>query len=214
MSSSFFDDLWKYQNPCFDETNQSDEEDIGYANSISSPDYYDNTLDEKDEKWMNEKNVGRNTDAYLSCPCCFTLICTDCQKHETILNQYRAMFVQNCVVKKDRELKYKKELETSKRQMRKQIYKAKRQAKKIQKRGAEEQSDSLNEQAKQMFKDLDQIKSNQKPFEYCDNILVEDEHLYFPEIYFPVHCRECDIQVGILDEEELYHFFNVAPSDF
>ncbi len=35
----------------------------------------------------------RNSDAVLSCPCCFNIICMDCQKHERYENQFRAMFV-------------------------------------------------------------------------------------------------------------------------
>jgi hypothetical protein len=37
----------------------------------------------------------RNSDGVLSCPCCFQIVCMDCQKHEKYLNQYRAMFVMN-----------------------------------------------------------------------------------------------------------------------
>ena len=37
----------------------------------------------------------RDSDAILSCPCCLNVVCMDCQKHETIRNQYRAMFVMN-----------------------------------------------------------------------------------------------------------------------
>jgi E2F-associated phosphoprotein len=37
----------------------------------------------------------RDSDAVLSCPCCFTIVCMDCQRHETYQNQYRAMFVMN-----------------------------------------------------------------------------------------------------------------------
>ena len=37
----------------------------------------------------------RDSDAVLSCPCCFTIVCMDCQQHETYQNQYRAMFVMN-----------------------------------------------------------------------------------------------------------------------
>ena len=40
----------------------------------------------------------RNTDAVLSCPCCFTIVCMDCQRHYKYVNQFRAMFVMNIVV--------------------------------------------------------------------------------------------------------------------
>eukprot|EP00536_Pseudo-nitzschia_multiseries_P007082 jgi/Psemu1/255938/estExt_Genewise1Plus.C_1600038 len=40
----------------------------------------------------------RNSDAVLSCPCCFNIVCMDCQKHKRYANQYRAMFVMGVTV--------------------------------------------------------------------------------------------------------------------
>jgi E2F-associated phosphoprotein len=40
----------------------------------------------------------RSSDAVLSCPCCFTIVTMDCQRHERLLNQFRAMFVMNIEV--------------------------------------------------------------------------------------------------------------------
>jgi hypothetical protein len=40
----------------------------------------------------------RSSDAVLSCPCCFTTVSMDCQRHERYLNQFRAMFVMNVEV--------------------------------------------------------------------------------------------------------------------
>lgn len=48
----------------------------------------------------------RNSDAILSCPCCFYIVCMDCQRHERYANQFRAMFVMNIVVKWDHRLVY------------------------------------------------------------------------------------------------------------
>lgn len=48
----------------------------------------------------------RNSDAILSCPCCFLIVCMDCQRHERYPNQFRAMFVMNIVVKWDHRLVY------------------------------------------------------------------------------------------------------------
>ncbi len=39
-----------------------------------------------------------NSDAVLTCPGCFSLLCLDCQRHELYDNQFRAMFVVNCSV--------------------------------------------------------------------------------------------------------------------
>jgi E2F-associated phosphoprotein len=32
----------------------------------------------------------RSSDAVLSCPCCFNIVCMDCQRHQKYLNQFRA----------------------------------------------------------------------------------------------------------------------------
>jgi hypothetical protein len=40
----------------------------------------------------------RDSDAVLSCPCCFATVCMDCQQHDTYKHQYRAMFVMNIAV--------------------------------------------------------------------------------------------------------------------
>lgn len=32
------------------------------------------------------------------------------------------------------------------------------------------------------------------------------------ELFHPVCCAECDFRVGVLDGEEVFHFFGVIPS--
>lgn len=51
----------------------------------------------------------RSTDAVLSCPYCFHIVCMDCQRHTTYKNQYRAMFVMNILVRWDMPLQYSSE---------------------------------------------------------------------------------------------------------
>lgn len=48
----------------------------------------------------------RSSDAVLQCPCCFQIVCMDCQQHERYKNQFRAMFVQNIAVKWNERLVY------------------------------------------------------------------------------------------------------------
>jgi hypothetical protein len=48
----------------------------------------------------------RNSDAVLSCPCCFNIVCLDCQQHERFADQFRAMFVLNVVVHWESKLFY------------------------------------------------------------------------------------------------------------
>lgn len=45
------------------------------------------------------KGKGPETDAVLNCPCCFTALCMDCQRHERYKEQFRAMYFVNCTVK-------------------------------------------------------------------------------------------------------------------
>jgi hypothetical protein len=40
----------------------------------------------------------RYSDAVLSCPCCFNIVCMDCQRHQRYPNQFRAMFVMGITV--------------------------------------------------------------------------------------------------------------------
>jgi hypothetical protein len=58
--------------------------------------FFDPDADDDDERTLREKRQGRHTDALLSCPCCFELLCIECQQHESGSDLYRAMFVQNC----------------------------------------------------------------------------------------------------------------------
>lgn len=71
--------------------------DLG-LNVESVPDFYDATLDDKNQKHLDKMRSGRASDAILSCPGCFTTICVDCQQHTVYENQFRAMFVMNCKV--------------------------------------------------------------------------------------------------------------------
>eukprot|EP00052_Salpingoeca_macrocollata_P003253 m.35010 g.35010 ORF g.35010 m.35010 type:complete len:128 (-) comp13162_c0_seq2:129-512(-) len=48
-----------------------------------------------------------NSDAVLNCPSCMTTLCLDCQQHEEYLNQFRAMFVLNCVINRGEVLHFR-----------------------------------------------------------------------------------------------------------
>ena len=55
---------------------------------------------------VRERPRRHQTDAVLSCPACFTLLCVDCQRHVEYENQFRAMFVQSCRVDTETVLTY------------------------------------------------------------------------------------------------------------
>lgn len=108
---------WKYGDP-----NQAD--------GLKPDDLFDENADEENEAWVYKHRRGgteetvtikkpqsskleqakllkpRNSDAVLSCPCCFEIVCMDCQQHEKYSNQYRAMFVMNIGVDWRHELVY------------------------------------------------------------------------------------------------------------
>ena len=80
-----------------------EEEDLqDTSDSASLPDakqhaeLYNSEADEQDQAWVTTQRQGRRSDAILSCPGCLTTVCIDCQRHDYITTQYRAMFVTNC----------------------------------------------------------------------------------------------------------------------
>ncbi|KAA8541481.1 hypothetical protein F0562_025444 [Nyssa sinensis] len=138
----------------------SDDDEIDYS---VKPEFYDSELDEKDELWVQNKRKGRDSDASLSCPACFTTLCLECQRHEKYVTQYRAVFVMNCKIKSG--------------QLSKQGS-LKRKRGKRRKESGESEADPLS-----------------------------------GETLRPVSCSVCSTEVGVIDEEEVYHFFNVLPSE-
>ncbi|KAL5543113.1 hypothetical protein UlMin_010823 [Ulmus minor] len=138
----------------------SDDDEIDYS---KKPEFYDTELDDKDESWVQKRRKGRNSDAVLSCPACFTTLCLDCQRHEKYLTQYRAVFVVNCKV-------------GSERLLQQSMPKPKRG-----KRRREAVESEVDAPVGETFKQ--------------------------------VNCLVCSTEVGAVDEDEIYHFFNVLPSE-
>ncbi|KAL3049766.1 hypothetical protein OYC64_009091 [Pagothenia borchgrevinki] len=89
---------------------------------------YDPEEDDRDQAWVDARRTqytgrkrasaasrsqarrgpgARSSDAVLNCPACMTTLCLDCQRHDKYQTQYRAMFVMNCIVKRDEVLRYK-----------------------------------------------------------------------------------------------------------
>ncbi|BAF09434.2 uncharacterized protein [Oryza sativa Japonica Group] len=139
----------------------SSDDEIDYS---VEPEFYDPDLDDVDERWVSKQRKGRTSDAVLSCPACFTTLCLDCQRHETYVNQYRAMFVRNCKVKTDQILREGK-------------------GKRKNRKGKAADSSTTSEGEKK------------------------------GAVYHPVCCEVCSTEVGVFDEDEVYHFFNVIPSN-
>eukprot|EP01025_Chloroclados_australasicus_P045688 TRINITY_DN5011_c0_g1_i4.p3 TRINITY_DN5011_c0_g1~~TRINITY_DN5011_c0_g1_i4.p3 ORF type:complete len:154 (-),score=30.06 TRINITY_DN5011_c0_g1_i4:554-1015(-) len=92
---------WWHSESSDEEKDKREEEELMQPHTIEQDDalLYDPQLDDEDEKWNEQQRHGHISDAVLSCPFCFTTLCLDCQKHAQVPNQYRAMFVMNCVDK-------------------------------------------------------------------------------------------------------------------
>ncbi|KAF9619187.1 hypothetical protein IFM89_005741 [Coptis chinensis] len=133
----------------------SSDDEIDYS---IKPEFYDEELDTKDEKFVHKKRKGRNvSDVVLSCPCCFTTLCYESQRHEKFVTQYRAVFVENCEIKINQILR-----ENSRKR----------------KKGKSDLGGSS-----------------------------------MGEVFKPFCCLVCATEVGVVDGDEVYHFFNVLPSE-
>ncbi|KAF5175811.1 E2f-associated phosphoprotein [Thalictrum thalictroides] len=135
----------------------SDDDVIDYS---VKPEFYDPELDAKDELWVHKKRSGVVSDAVLSCPACFTTLCLESQRHEKIVTQYRAVFVENCKIKNEEVV----QVESNKKQLKR--------------------------------------KRGKNGFEAVESGKVK-----------PVCCLVCSARVGVIDEDEVYHFFDVIPSE-
>ncbi|XP_041061304.1 E2F-associated phosphoprotein isoform X1 [Carcharodon carcharias] len=146
---------------------------------------YDPDQDDRDQAWVDRQRRGYRglnnrsnqsktapvptSDAVLNCPACMTTLCLDCQRHELYKEQYRAMFVMNCIINRGEVLKYKEPANQKRRNRYKRV------------KGPTELTASPQDGEKE-------------------------------ELYYPVRCAECSVEVAVFDKDEVYHFFNVLAS--
>lgn len=126
----------------------------------------------------------RSSDAILSCPCCFTIVCMDCQRHERYKNQFRAMFVMNIGVAWDKhvypENKDDNEGNDVEEEERHVVKKARNESDRI----PNHDDNEINNSA----------KSDENPF-------------------YSVYCNSCSTEVAALDmSDEVYYFFGCLVS--
>ena len=147
---------------------------------------------EKQEK--NNKSPispkGCNSDAILSCPCCFLTVCMDCQQHERYPNQYRAMFVMNIIVRWDLILTYdRKQKRLIPRQYNSSLH---------------DKGDKSNDNNSALVVPLqEETKKSRSTKQLSSN----------EEIYYTVCCANCNTQVASLDmTDEVYHFYGCLAS--
>ena len=143
----------------------------------------------------------RNTDAVLSCPCCFNIVCMDCQRHKKYVNQFRAMFVMNIVVDWSTKLVYDKRLGG------------------LTETVGINDIDAVGDYPRQQ---PPQLLQNEIPGD-STFMLVDGNNLKnnvepstapsSTESYYSVLCDNCRTQVAALDmRDEVYHFYGCLES--
>jgi hypothetical protein len=84
---------------------EADSDDEDGEIKVDDDELYDESEDDKHEAELLALDGSRKIgEIKLSCPCCFSILCTDCQRHEQFKTQWRAMFVQNCSVERKTKL--------------------------------------------------------------------------------------------------------------
>lgn len=130
--------------------------------------HLDPKSDDMDATWVMKQRNGRQSDAILNCPGCLTTLCLDCQKHTEYHNQWRAMFVMNCLI-------------TDKPYM------------------PSGSSGSGKHTGKKRGLDSHSGWRNDETHETALQKMVV--------------CEACRTEVGVVDQDEVYVFFNVFPSN-
>lgn len=134
----------------------------------------------------------RNTDPVLSCPCCFNLLCMDCQRHAKYSNQYRAMFVMGIIVDWHTRLVYDEQRQHLQKRVSMNIATP---------------ANLNNQKIVPTFADdsnVDCVEEGQSK----GGIPYYDEGEYFL-----VQCADCRTEVAALDmKDEVYHFHGCLES--
>lgn len=160
---------------------------------------YDESLDEKDSEWTAKLRNGRVSDAILSCPCCFTTVCIDCQEHTSMIGHFRAMLVMNCRVDTGQKRGFKNSSLPKKRALEPVIGNADTRAvcQKLNRSSSVEGS-----------KNKMPAIGNEAGSQSITGSAEVEQH----EGGFAVFCRVCETELAVYDKEGVYHFFDVFPS--
>eukprot|EP00007_Cunea_sp_BSH-02190019_P009054 CAMPEP_0174242262 /NCGR_PEP_ID=MMETSP0417-20130205/27092_1 /TAXON_ID=242541 /ORGANISM="Mayorella sp, Strain BSH-02190019" /LENGTH=282 /DNA_ID=CAMNT_0015321629 /DNA_START=56 /DNA_END=900 /DNA_ORIENTATION=+ len=91
-----------------------------YLSELEPVSHFSEHRDERNQRWVQDRCVvcpDVPSDATLSCPSCFTVLCWECQQHARYREQFRALFVTNCRVEHSRVLRYRVERGKKRRQL-------------------------------------------------------------------------------------------------
>jgi hypothetical protein len=151
----------------------------------------------------------RHSDAVLSCPCCFEIVCMDCQQHERHANQFRAMFVMNVAVHWDHVLVYDKAVQGLVR-VTEQTAPAAASASAAAAGGGASAVDSDTNASIQIPPESgssDSTSNNNGNGNDNETVTDRSEH------YYQTVCANCQTQVAALDmTDEVYHFYGCLAS--
>ncbi|KAG0290743.1 hypothetical protein BGZ96_005815 [Linnemannia gamsii] len=198
-NSHIADITMKLENSSMGESTKSTKKSNKNHATISDADLlYDPDEDDRDENWLIKKISANRppgcrpediwTDAILSCPMCLTQLCFDCQQHEVYTHQFRAMFVEHCRVVETERLRFPnvpKKVNNS------------NNSKKANKSRSSLSASSQGSAAAE----------NGEAQEFKPS--VDDDQ---DAVYNPVVCEICNTKVALMDQDEVYHFFNIIPT--
>lgn len=203
-------------NVAFPSKLQSNDNEINFANSRSNTDTDKDKAgsttktqqQEQQSQQMNQHNQNynimeqakilkpRNSDGILSCPCCFQIVCMDCQKHETYSNQFRAMFVMNIGVDWDVTVSTTTGTNHNHRS-------------RSQHQHQQQQQGNPSNGNNDNISGTNNTSLNNKPIIPTDEECKKADD----DIYYSVYCNNCRTQVAALDmRDEVYHFFGCIVS--
>lgn len=144
----------------------------------------------------------RSSDAVLSCPCCFQIVCMDCQRHERYTNQFRAMFVMNIDVRWDVHVDVDVDVDEGAAVTEGASGEDMRNRSKRSRPNDEGKSESENG---------DVFMSEMGPSSVP--AIPSTRHDEKKVVYHSVVCNSCQTEVAALDmRDEVYHFFGCLVS--
>lgn len=168
----------------------------------------------------------RDSDAVLSCPCCFQIVCMDCQQHERYTTQYRAMFVMGVAVRWDWTLRYNVDARC--------LVRIEEEEKEKNQRGQPETKEETIEDAVPRRDEIPMVgwseipnmaTDNEQQQQQCEAKVAREskqQHELQPDsekevddstIYYTVCCAHCETVVAALDmTDEVYHFSGCLAS--
>jgi hypothetical protein len=131
----------------------------------------------------------RHSDAVLSCPCCFNIVCMDCQKHKRYANQYRAMFVMGVIVDWNHILVYDK------------THRA------LVSKIVEQNAIEIEEEPRELHDPAERNGESSLHGNNNEVLLAKDGE------YYAVECVTCRTQLAALDmTDEIYYFHGCLES--